>query len=129
MSEKLPNSGEIIIYQNSNGNIKIDVRLEDETVWLTQAHLCNLFQKSKPTISEHISNIFKEGELTEDSVVRKFRTTAPDGKSYDTKFYNLQPRCYYLRRLQGKIKAGHSIPYLGNTAFKRIHYKRFYSKR
>ncbi len=89
MSEKLPNSGEIIIYQNSNGNIKIDVRLEDETVWLTQAHLCNLFQKSKPTISEHISNIFKEGELTEDSVVRKFRTTAPDGKSYDTKFYNL----------------------------------------
>ena len=89
MGEKLPNSGEILIYQSPNGNIKIDVCLEDETVWLTQAHLCELFQKSKPTISEHISNIFKEGELTEDSVVRKFRTTAPDGKSYDTKFYNL----------------------------------------
>ena len=104
MSEKLPNSGEIIIYQNSNGNIKIDVRLEDETVWLTQAHLCNLFQKSKPTISEHISNIFKEGELTEDSVVRKFRTTAPDGKSYDTKFYNLDVIISVGYRVKSKQK-------------------------
>lgn len=81
--------GEIIIYQNKEGNIKIDVRLEDETVWLTQAQLCELFQKSKATISEHISHIFEEGELEESSVVRNFRTTASDGKSYDTKCYNL----------------------------------------
>lgn len=83
-----PNN-EIIIYQNPDGNIKIDVRLQDETVWLTQANLCELFQKSKATISEHIKNIFQEGELVENSVVRKFRTTAQDAKKYDTNYYNL----------------------------------------
>jgi hypothetical protein len=80
------NPGEIIIYQNKEGNIRIDVRLEDETVWLTQAQICELFQKSKATISEHIKNIFDDGELDESSVVRKFRTTAADGKSYNTNF-------------------------------------------
>ncbi len=84
----MPNS-EMRIYQNPDGKIKIDVRLEEETVWLTQAQLCELFQKSKATISEHIKNVFEEGELEENSVVRKFRTTAIDGKNYDTKYYNL----------------------------------------
>lgn len=83
------NTGEILIYENQDGKIKIDVRLEDETVWLTQAQLCELFQKSKSTISEHIKNIFDEKELSETSVVRNFRTTAIDGKAYDTNFYNL----------------------------------------
>lgn len=83
------NHSEIIIYQNQDGNIKIDVRLEEETVWLTQTQLCELFQKSKATISEHIKNVFKEGELNENSVVRNFRTTAADGKNYDTNYYNL----------------------------------------
>ncbi len=82
-------TGEIIIYQNQEGNIKIDVRLEGETVWLTQAQLMKLFQKSKATISEHVTNIFEEGELVEDSVVRKFRTTAADNKDYNTNYYNL----------------------------------------
>jgi len=82
-------TGEIIIYKNQQGNIKIDVRLEDETVWLTQAQICELFQKSKATVSEHISNIFAEGELMENSVVRNFRTTASDGKTYETNHYNL----------------------------------------
>jgi hypothetical protein len=79
----------IIIYQTEDGQTKIETRLEDETVWLTQAQLCDLFQKSKATVSEHIKNIFEEGELDERSVVRKFRTTAADGKGYDTNFYNL----------------------------------------
>ncbi len=83
------NKGQILIYQNTEGNIKIDVRLEEETVWLTQAQLCDLFQKTKATISEHIKNIFGEGELDEDSVVRNFRTTASDGKTYDVNHYNL----------------------------------------
>lgn len=83
------NGGEILIYQNSEGNIKIDVHLDDETVWLTQSQLCELFQKSKATLSEHIKHIFEEGELNEDSVVRKFRTTAGDGKTYETNFYSL----------------------------------------
>lgn len=83
------NTGEILIYQNSEGSIKLDVRLEDETVWLTQAQLCDLFQKSKATISEHIKNDFEEVELNENSVVRNFRTTSSDGKSYDVNYYNL----------------------------------------
>ena len=83
------NTGEILIYQNSQGSIKIDVRLEDETVWLSQAQMGMLFNKDKRTISEHISNIFKEGELNENSVIRNFRTTASDGKSYDVNYYNL----------------------------------------
>ncbi len=72
-------SSDIIIYQNQEGSIKVDVRLEDETVWLTQAQLCELFQKSKATISEHIKHIFEEGELEEKVVVRKFRTTTQHG--------------------------------------------------
>ena len=82
-------NSEILIYQNPGGDIKIDVRLEEETVWLTQAHLCELFNKNKRTISEHICNIFSEGELLEDSVVRKFRTTAADDKTYEVNYYNL----------------------------------------
>lgn len=80
---------EIIIYQTQDGKTKIDVKIEDETVWLTQAQMVELFQSSKANISEHISHIFKEGELDGDSVVRNFRTTAQDGKNYITKHYNL----------------------------------------
>ena len=72
-------SGEILIYENQEGNIKIDVKLEDDTVWLTQAQLCEMFQKSKSTISEHIKNVFEEGALNEKVVVRNFRTTTQHG--------------------------------------------------
>lgn len=72
-------NSEILIYQNHDGNIKIDVRLEEETVWLTQAQMGQLFGKDKRTISEHIGNIFKEGELDENVVIRKFRTTTQHG--------------------------------------------------
>ena len=81
--------GEIIIYHSNDGNVKIDVKMENETVWLTQAQLTDLYQTSKSNISEHIKHIFEEGELDENSVVRNFRTTAADGKTYDTKHYNL----------------------------------------
>ena len=84
-----PQRGEIILYQTADGRTKIDVKLENETVWLTQTQWYVLVDKSKSTISKHISNIFKEGEVVEESVVRNFRTTATDGKPYDTKFYNL----------------------------------------
>ena len=79
----------IIIYTDESGLTKIDVKLEDETLWLTQAQMCNLYQTSKSNVSEHIKRIFAEGELQESSVVRKSRTTAADGKSYLTTFYNL----------------------------------------
>jgi len=70
---------EILIYQNPDGNIKIDVRLQEETVWLTQSQMGQLFGKDKRTISEHISNIFNEGELEKSSTVRKFRTVQTEG--------------------------------------------------
>lgn len=80
---------EILIYQMEDGHTKINVKLEGETVWLTQAQLCELYQTSKSNISEHIKHIFEEGELEEKAVVRKFRTTAADGKSYNVIHYNL----------------------------------------
>ena len=81
--------GEMLLYQDENGNTQIEVRLENENVWLTQAQLVTLYQSSKANVSEHIKHIFEEGELEETAVVRKFRTTATDGKSYNTAFYNL----------------------------------------
>ena len=79
----------VIIYTANDGKTKIDVKLEEETLWLTQAQMCELYQSSKSNISEHIKHIFEEGELNEESVVRKFRTTAADGKEYLVSHYNL----------------------------------------
>lgn len=85
----MDNNGEIIIYQTDDGLTHIDVKMEDETVWLTQAQLVQLYQTSKSNVSEHIKHIFEEGELEENAVVRKFRTTAADGKNYNTTYYSL----------------------------------------
>ena len=82
-------NSKILLYKSEDGKIKIQVRLQDNTVWLTQADMVELFQSSKSNVSEHIKHIFKEGELQEDSVVRKFRTTASDGKTYTVNHYNL----------------------------------------
>ena len=84
----MPDS-DLILYQTEDGLTKVEVRLLDETVWLNQAQMSALFDKDKRTISEHIKNIFNEGELQEDSVVRNFRTTAADGKNYQVIHYNL----------------------------------------
>jgi len=82
-------NSEILLYQTEDGQTKIDVRLEEETVWLSQAQMVKLFQTTKQNISLHIRNIFKEGELDEISVVKDYLTTASDGKKYSTNFYNL----------------------------------------
>lgn len=81
--------GEILIYQTEDGLANINVKMQDETVWLTQQQLAELYQSSKSNVSEHIKHIFEEGELDEESVVRKFRTTASDGKNYNITYYNL----------------------------------------
>lgn len=94
---------EIIIYQTEDGYTKIDVKFEDETVWLTQAQLCELYQTSKSNISEYIKHIFEEEELDEESVVRKFRTTAADGKNYNTIHYNLDMIISLGYRVKSKI--------------------------
>ena len=83
---------QFLLYQNPSGDIQIDVRLEDETVWLTQAQICELFQKSKSTISEHIKNVFEEGELEPGATVRNFRTVQIEGDRQverDLDHYNL----------------------------------------
>jgi len=88
----LPDKGpqsEILIYQTDDGRTRIQVRLENETVWLTQKLMAELFQKDVRTINEHIGNIFAEGELSPEAVIRNFRITAADGKTYDTQHYNL----------------------------------------
>ena len=82
-------SSPILLYQTEDGQTRIEVRLIDETVWLNQAQLSELFDKDKRTISEHIQNIFTERELVESAVIRKFRTTASDGKMYEILHYNL----------------------------------------
>jgi len=88
-------NSEILIYQNQDGNIKVDVRLEEETVWLTQDQMALLFGKGRSTITEHIQNVFKEGELDEKVVCRNFRHTTQHGaiegkkQEKEVKHYNL----------------------------------------
>ena len=84
----MKNQGEIILYQPDD-EVKLEVRLEEETVWLTQAQMAELFKTSKQNVSLHTNNIFKEKELNADSVVKEYLTTAADGKKYRVKYYNL----------------------------------------
>ncbi|MCX6195287.1 MAG: virulence RhuM family protein, partial [Flavobacteriia bacterium] len=86
------NTGEIIIYQNTEGSIKIDVRLEEETVWLTQEQMATLFGKGRSTVAEHIANAFEEGELEQRATCRKFRQVRMEGKrevEREIEHYNL----------------------------------------
>ena len=84
-----PSGGQFLVYQTQDGKLKLDVRFQGESVWLTQQHMAALFQTSVPNISMHIRNVFVEGELTAGSVVKESLTTAADSKNYATKFYNL----------------------------------------
>jgi hypothetical protein len=88
-SPEPPSQSQFLVYRTEDGKLKIDVRFEGETVWLSQQQMGDLFQTSKQNISLHIQNIFKEKELQESSVVKDSLTTAADGKHYSTKFYNL----------------------------------------
>ena len=103
----------ILIYE-SDDNIKVEVVLEEENVWLTQEQISKLYNKAKSTINEHIKNIFDEKELDKDAVVRKFRTTAKDGKSYNVNYYNLDMI----------IAIGFRVKSSQGTKFKRILSKR-----
>lgn len=80
---------EVVLYQTEDEKTRLQVRFEGETAWLTQKLMAELFQKDVRTINEHIQNIFQEGELSPDSVIREYRITAADGKSYETMHYNL----------------------------------------
>jgi hypothetical protein len=88
-NENPPEPAEFLLYQTEDGQTHLEVHLQEETVWLTQKRMAELFQKNVRTINEHIQNIFAEGELMPESVIRNFRITADDGKTYDTQHYNL----------------------------------------
>lgn len=87
LPEKFPN---FVIFQTETGKVNIEVYFQNDTLWLTQKKIAELFEKGRSTITEHLKNIFKEGELDENSVCRDFRHTAEDGKTYNTKYYNLR---------------------------------------
>ena len=82
-------TAEFLIFTRQSGEGGIEVRYENETIWLTQKLMAELFEVTTPTINEHLKNIFDSGELQQDSVIRKFRITAADGKNYNTQFYDL----------------------------------------
>lgn len=88
-SKTPPPGGQFLVYQAEDGKLKIEVRFESETVWLTQQHMAELFQTTKQNIGRHLKSIFAEGELVQNSVVKESFTTASDGKNYATRFYNL----------------------------------------
>lgn len=89
MNNELNEQNNFIIYTSENGKTKVNVKINNETVWLSLEQLSKLFQRDKSTISRHIKNIFEEGELQRNSVVANFATTATDGKIYQVDYYNL----------------------------------------
>ena len=90
MADEIATQSEILLYQTEDGQTRIDVRLENGTVWLSQKHMAELYQVRQQTISHHLRNIFAEGELDEAAVYKCYLLTAPDGKNYKTKLYNLE---------------------------------------
>ena len=90
MIEHMPEPSDLILYRTEDGQIRIEVHLADETVWMTQTAMAELYQGTKQNISLHLKNIFADRELQEDRVVKEYLTTAADGKKYQTKFYNLE---------------------------------------
>ncbi len=88
-NELIPNEHNFIIYTSNDGKVNVDVVIKDETIWLTQKNIAELFGVDVRTISYHFKEIFKSGELEEDSVIQKIRITANDGKNYNTNFYSL----------------------------------------
>lgn len=112
IKEIIPEDTSVVLYTTEDGNVQMDVKIDGETVWLTQAQMGLLYGKAKSTISEHLSNIFEEGELNKEVVVRKFRTTSPHGaiegktQNHETDFYNLQAILavgYRVRSKQGTL--------------------------
>ena len=109
MDEIEKNNGEIIIYQTEDGRTQLEVRLENENVWLSQQQIANLFGVQRPAITKHLKNIFESGELEENSVSSILEHTASDGKNYKTQFYNLD----------AIISVGYRVNSLQATHFRR----------
>lgn len=101
--DETPVPGELLLYTSPDGNIRLDLRIHDETLWMTQQMMAELFQTSKQNIGQHIANILQEGELQEDGTVKKFFTVRLGGGTTGETFCHLlQPRHDHFRRLPGK---------------------------
>jgi hypothetical protein len=92
VAEHPPAQSDLILYRTEDGQTRIEVRLANETVWMTQTAMAELYQGTKQNISLHLKNIFADRELQKDRVVKEYLTTAADGKKYQTKFYNLEAK-------------------------------------
>ncbi len=113
----MDNYGEIIIYQTEDGLTKLDVRMEDETVWLTQQQMAELFQTSRTNVVDHIKNIYEEGELDENSTCRKFRQVRMEGNRQVTRelpFYNLD----MIISLGYRVKSSTATHFRGATSYR-----------
>ena len=108
MAKQPENKSEIVFYQTEDGRTRLEVRLENETVWLTQAQMADLFQRERSVITKHIRNIFEEGELVEQAVCANYALTAGDGKTYQTVAYNLDVI----------ISVGYRVKSLAGTQFR-----------
>ena len=96
--------GELIVYQSEDGQPTVDVRLKDETVWLSRKEMAILFNRDYKTVSKHINNVFNDGELRKESVVAKFATTGNDGKTYQVEYYNLHVIISVGYRVRGQVR-------------------------
>ena len=125
------NNDNMLIYQSADGKIKIDVRFERETLWLSLGQMATLFGRDKSTISRHVKNVFEEGELSPEATVANFATVQAEGnrKRGCQKYRLLQPRCYHFCWLSGEVAAGYAVPHLGNTAAQRVYHQRFCTER
>ena len=109
-------TAEFLIFTNQSKESGVEVRVQDETVWLTQKAMAELFDVNIPAVSKHLSNIFQERELDENSVISKMEITASDGKNYKTKFYNLDAIISVGYRISN------SFPSMGNNHLKGLFY-------
>jgi len=121
----MSNESQILLYRADDGKTQIQVKLQDETVWLTQAQMAELFQKDVRTVNEHIQNLFEEGELEREATIRKFRIVQTEGKRQVTReagFYNLDVIISVGYRV--KSHRGTQFRILGHAAFARVYRQR-----
>ena len=113
---------QLLLYQTSDGATRLEVRLENETVWLSQSQMAELFQTSIPNVSMHIRNVFAEGELQQAATVKEFLIVRQEGSRQVTRSVeHLQPGCHHFRRLPGEVASRHAVPHLGDAAVAGIH--------
>ena len=113
--------GKFLLYTAKDGAVKVEVFFRDETVWLTQKALAELFGVKRPAITKHLGNIFETGELAEDSVMFHFGTYCRGRENL--RHQVLQPRCHHRRRLPGEQLPGHAVPHLGDEDAAGVHHQ------